>query len=72
MLILETGEYGIQRMNNTHTNNLRKKIVVYKGMDLTGVISVSENIVNLGYNEIITCETDVQAGYLFYKIAEEL
>ena len=64
-MILEVGQFGITKMQNTNTSRLRKAIMVYKDMELSGIISLDNNIINLGYNEQIYLETEEQAMKLF-------
>ena len=64
-MILEVGQFGITKMQNTNTSRLRKAIMVYKDMDITGIISMDDNVINLGYNEQIFLETEEQALMLF-------
>ena len=64
-MILEVGQFGITKMQNTNTSRLRKEIMVYKDMELSGIISLDNNIINLGYNEQIFLETEEQALMLF-------
>jgi hypothetical protein len=64
-MILEVGQFGITKMQNTNTSRLRKAIMVYKDMEISGIISLDNNIINLGYNEQIYLETEEQAMKLF-------
>ena len=64
-MILTVGQFGITKMQNTNTSRLRKVIMIYKDMDITGIISMDNNIINLGYNEQIFLETEEQALMLF-------
>mgnify|MGYP000399655440 CR=1 FL=1 len=64
-MILTVGQFGITKMQNTNTSRLRKVIMIYKDMDITGIISVTDNVINLGYNENIILETKEQAKILF-------
>ena len=64
-MILEVGQFGITKMQNTNTSRLRKVIMIYKDMDITGIISMDDNVINLGYNEQIFLETEEQALMLF-------
>ena len=64
-MILTVGQFGITKMQNTNTSRLRKVIMIYKDMDITGIISMDENVINLGYNEQIFLETEEQALMLF-------
>ena len=64
-MILEVGKFGITKMKKTHTSRLRKVIMIYKDMDITGIISMDDNVINLGYNEQIFLETEEQALMLF-------
>ena len=64
-MILEVGKFGITKMKNTNTSRLRKVIMIYKDMDITGIISMDDNVINLGYNEQIFLETEEQALMLF-------
>ena len=64
-MILTVGQFGITKMQNTNTLRLRKVIMIYKDMDITGIISMDDNVINLGYNEQIFLETEEQALMLF-------
>jgi hypothetical protein len=64
-MILEVGQFGITQMKNTHSSHKRDMIMICKDMDITGIISVTNNVINLGYNEDITLETKEQAKILF-------
>ena len=64
-MILEVGQFGITKMQNTNTSRLRKAIMVYKDMEISGIISLDNNIINLGYNEQVYLETEEQAMKLF-------
>ena len=64
-MILTVGQFGITKMQNTNTSRLRKVIMIYKDMDITGIISMDDNVINLGYNEQIFLETEEQALMLF-------
>ena len=64
-MILTVGQFGITKMQNTNTTRLRKVIMIYKDMDITGIISMDDNVINLGYNEQIFLETEEQALMLF-------
>jgi hypothetical protein len=64
-MILEVGQFGITKMHNKNTTRLRKAIMVYKDMEISGIISLDNNIINLGYNEQIYLETKEQAKILF-------
>ena len=64
-MILTVGQFGITKMQNTNTSRLRKVIMIYKDMDITGIISMVDNVINLGYNEQIFLETEEQALMLF-------
>ena len=52
-------------MKNTHSSHKRDMIMICKDMDITGIISVTDNVINLGYNEQIFLETEEQALMLF-------
>ena len=64
-MILEVGQFGITQMKNTHSSHKRDMIMICKDMDITGIISVNDNVINLGYNENIILETKEQAKILF-------
>ncbi len=64
-MILEVGQFGITQMKNTHSSHKRDMIMICKDMDITGIISVTDNVINLGYNENIILETKEQAKILF-------
>ena len=64
-MILEVGQFGITQMKNTHSSHKRDMIMICKDMDISGIISVTNNVINLGYNEDITLETKEQAKILF-------
>ena len=64
-MILTVGQFGITKMQNTNTSRPRKVIMIYKDMDITGIISMDDNVINLGYNEQIFLETEEQALMLF-------
>lgn len=64
-MILEVGQFGITQMKNTHSSHKRDMIMICKDMDITGIISVTDNVINLGYNEQIFLETEEQALMLF-------
>ena len=64
-MILEVGQFGITQMKNIHSSHKRDMIMICKDMDITGIISVTNNVINLGYNEDITLETKEQAKILF-------
>src|SRR5574344_253721 len=64
-MILTVGQFGITKMQNTNTSRLRKVIMIYKDMAITGIISMDDNVINLGYNEQIFLETEEQALMLF-------
>ena len=64
-MILTVGQFGITKMQNTNTSRLRKVIMIYKDMDITGIISMDDNVINLGYNEQIFLETEEQTLMLF-------
>ena len=64
-MILEVGQFGITKMKNTHSSHKRDMIMICKDMDISGIISVTNNVINLGYNEDITLETKEQAKILF-------
>lgn len=64
-MILTVGQFGITKMQNKNTTRLRKAIMIYKDMDITGIISMDDNVINLGYNEQIILETEEQALMLF-------
>ena len=64
-MILTVGQFGITKMQNTNTSRLRKVIMLYKDMDITGIIWMDDNVINLGYNEQIILENDEQAKILF-------
>ena len=64
-MILEVGQFGITQMKNTHSSHKRDMIMICKDMDISGIISVTDNVINLGYNEDITLETKEQAKILF-------
>ena len=63
-MILTVGQFGITKMQNTNTSRLRKGIMIYKDM-ITGIISMDDNVINLGYNEQIILENNEQAMILF-------
>ena len=64
-MILEVGQFGITQMKNTHSSHKRDMIMICKDMDISGIISVTDNVINLGYNENIILETKEQAKILF-------
>ena len=64
-MILEVGQFGITQMKNIHSSHKRDMIMICKDMDISGIISVTNNVINLGYNEDITLETKEQAKILF-------
>ena len=64
-MILEVGQFGITQMKNTHSSHKRDMIMICKDMDITGIISMDDNVINLGYNEQIFLETEEQALMLF-------
>ena len=64
-MILEVGQFGITQMKNIHSSHKRDMIMICKDMDITGIISVTDNVINLGYNENIILETKEQAKILF-------
>ena len=64
-MILTVGQFGITKMENTNTSRLRKVIMIYKDMPIVGIISMDDNVINLGYNEQIFLETEEQALMLF-------
>ena len=64
-MILEVGQFGITQMKNTHSSHKRDMIMICKDMDITGIISVTKNVIDLGYNEQIILETKEQAKILF-------
>ena len=64
-MILEVGQFGITQMKNTHSSHKRDMIMICKDMDISGIISVTDNVINLGYNEQIFLETEEQALMLF-------
>ena len=64
-MILEVRQFGITQMKNTHSSHKRDMIMICKDMDITGIISVTNNVINLGYNEDIILETKEQAKILF-------
>ena len=64
-MILEVGQFGITHLINTHSSHKRDMIMICKDMDITGIISVTKNVIDLGYNEQIILETKEQAKILF-------
>lgn len=55
-MILEPGQFGIIKIQNTNTKAEREMIMVYKGMDLAGMPTIkayndTQYVVDLGYNE---------------------
>lgn len=64
-MILEVGKLGITQIKNTNTSAPRMALLLYKEMPITGIISLNNKIIDLGYNETIVMESEEKALALF-------
>ena len=60
-MILIAGQQGIVSIKNAHTGTNRDMMIVNNGVSLTGPVSLAGNVIELGYNEIITMQDNTDA-----------
>jgi hypothetical protein len=63
---------GIIDIFNSHTKTKREEIILHKTVVLNGTISRTGNIVDLGYNETIVCDTEETAKTIIREICSFL
>lgn len=64
-MILEVGKLGITQIKNTNTSKPRTALLLYKEIPITGIISLNNKTIELGYNELIILESEEKALTLF-------
>lgn len=69
---LTTGKDGVVKMKNSHTSNVWDSMFIHRNLNLTGPITTVGNVINLGYNERIECDSADTANSLAMKIMDDL
>lgn len=75
-MLLENGKFGILGMCNTNTRIKRDMVMIYKGMDISGIISIapikSLNSDMFNYGPVKPSDIDKEKNYVFHLGYNEL
>lgn len=71
-MLIEIGKDDIVEMKNVHTSSQRDSMIITNVLSFTGPITIFNNKIELGYNEVVILEDNESAMNLFKRIHSEL
>jgi len=71
-MIIKKGQDGVTHMFNAHTKTKWDSMFIHKRLKIRGPITTEGSAINLGYNEVIACESPELATKLATNIMNDL